>query len=237
MVEAHNNLAVVLSRSGDDTGALAHLLNAGRPAAAFNNLGVLYLQAKNTRNAQHYFEEALRLEPNYELAQRNLDALQGMLPPASILHLPAFRSEPANSATERQQDLIHQTLVADRRLSGSEGSSNVSAGLDQVPFRLDVSVKAPHLQRDEIPEQPGPTSTAEKSHHNAALPVIADNKTFPLSKAKDADHGIHGQQNVVIQGLSHSLVVAGFAGLIFATGFLALRSRKSSTSTTTKLNQ
>ena len=157
--------------------------------------------------------------------------------PRQYFTCPAFRSEPANSASEHQQDLIHQTLVADRRLSGSEGSSDVSAGLTRYPFQLDVSVKAPHLQRDEIPEQPGPTSRAEKSHQEAALPVIADNKTFPLSTAKDADHGIHGQQNIVIQSLSRSLVVAGFAGLIFATGFLALRSRKSSTSTTTKLNQ
>ena len=189
LVEAHNNLAVVLSRSGDDTGALAHLLRAGRPAAAFNNLGVLYLQAKNTRDAQHYFEEALRLEPNYEVAQRNLQALQGMLPPASILHLPAFRSEPANSASEHQQGLIHQTLVPDRRLSGSEGSSNVSAGLDQVPFRLDVSVKAPHLQRDEITEQPGPMSTAEKSHHKPLCPLSHITRPFPFRKQKTLTMG------------------------------------------------
>ena len=237
LVEAHNNLAVVLSRSGDDTGALAHLLRASRPAAAFNNLGVLYLQAKNNRAAQHYFEEALRLEPNYEVAQRNLQALQVMLPPASILHLPAFRSEPKEPASEHQQDLIHQPPVADRRLSRSEESSNVSAGLDHVPLRLGVSVKAAHLQSDQIPEQPGPTARAEKSHQEAALSVIADSNSFPLPKANAADHGIHGRQNVVTQGLSQSLGLAGFAGLIFATGFLALRSRKSSTSTTTKLNQ
>ena len=223
LAEAHNNLAVVLARSGDDTGALAHLLRAGRPAAAFNNLGVLHLQAKNNRDAQHYFEEALRLEPNYAVAQRNLQALQVMPPPASILHLPAFRSELANSASEHQQGLINQTPVADQRLSRSQGSSNVSAGLD--------------LQREEIPEQPGPTSRAEKSHQEAALPVILDNHTFPLPKANAVDRGIHRQQNVVIQGLSQSLGLAGFAGLLFATGFLALRSRKSSTSTTTKLNQ
>jgi len=95
--EAHNNLAVVLSRIGDDTGALAHLLKTGRPAAAFNNLAVLYQKEKRPYDAQHYFEEALRLEPAYEIARRNLDALQESLPPPSIVHLPAVISEPKDS--------------------------------------------------------------------------------------------------------------------------------------------
>jgi tetratricopeptide (TPR) repeat protein len=78
--EAHNNLAMVLSRTGDDKGALAHLLKTSRPAAAFNNLGILYLQEQRTEDALYYFEEALRVEPSYEIARRNLEALRGSAP-------------------------------------------------------------------------------------------------------------------------------------------------------------
>jgi tetratricopeptide (TPR) repeat protein len=85
--EAHNNLAIVLSKMGDNTGALSHLLQTGRPAVAFNNLGVLYLDEKRLPDAQHYFEEALRLEPGYEMARRNLDAVQASQAPLPILDL------------------------------------------------------------------------------------------------------------------------------------------------------
>jgi tetratricopeptide (TPR) repeat protein len=96
---AHNNLAVVLSKIGDDTGALSHLLKTGRPAVAFNNMGVLYLQTNDLENAQHYFEEALRLEPDYELARRNLDALQALLPPLPVIDLPALPEAPETSSS------------------------------------------------------------------------------------------------------------------------------------------
>jgi len=91
--EAHNNLAIVLSKTGDDTGALAHLLRTSRPAVAFNNMGVLYLRAEKLGDALHYLEKALRLEPDYEVARRNLTALEALLPPPSILQLPDVAAE------------------------------------------------------------------------------------------------------------------------------------------------
>ena len=93
--EAHNNLAIILSRTGDDTGALAHLLRTGRPAVAFNNMGVLYLRAQKLSDAQNYLEKALRLEPDYEVARRNLTALEALLPRPSILQLPDVATETA----------------------------------------------------------------------------------------------------------------------------------------------
>jgi tetratricopeptide (TPR) repeat protein len=91
--EAHNNLAVVLSKAGDNTGALAHLLRTGTRAVAFNNMGVLYLQQNKLRDAQQYFQEALRLDPNYERARRNLTELETLLQPPSAVGLPASASE------------------------------------------------------------------------------------------------------------------------------------------------
>jgi tetratricopeptide (TPR) repeat protein len=93
--QAHNNLALALAKLGDDTGALAHLLKTGRPAVAFNNMGVLYLQDNKIPEAQHYFQEALRVEPGYEIARTNLNAIEASLPPPPIIRLPAFPEAPA----------------------------------------------------------------------------------------------------------------------------------------------
>ena len=86
--EAHNNLAMVLSETGDDAGAFDHLLQTGRPAVAFNNMGVLYLQKKMLREAEDAFQQSLLLEPDYVMARRNLDSVHASAPPPSIIHLP-----------------------------------------------------------------------------------------------------------------------------------------------------
>jgi tetratricopeptide (TPR) repeat protein len=109
--EAHNNLAIVLSKNGDNAGALAHLLRTGRPAVAFNNMGVLCLQEEKLRDAQHYFEEALRLEPNYERARRNLTALETRLPPPGIIDLPAFGNDVDAPAGEAPLEAEPQATV------------------------------------------------------------------------------------------------------------------------------
>ena len=112
--EAHNNLAIVLSKTGNETGALERLLRASRPAVAFNNMGVLYLQSKQLRDAQHYFEKALRLEPDYEVARRNLTELEALLPSLPIIELPAFAGEPASfPETEGVYPGVQPQMAAD----------------------------------------------------------------------------------------------------------------------------
>jgi len=88
--EPHNNLALVLTRLGDEKGALAQLLKTAKAPVAFNNMGALYLQEKKFDRAQMFFEEALRLDPQYEIAQRNLTAVQVLTTPSGIVHLPSF---------------------------------------------------------------------------------------------------------------------------------------------------
>jgi tetratricopeptide (TPR) repeat protein len=88
--EPHNNLALVLTKLGDEKGALSQLLKTAKAPVAFNNMGALYLQEKKFDRAQMYFEEALRLDPQYEIAQRNLIAVQVLTPPSGIIHLPSF---------------------------------------------------------------------------------------------------------------------------------------------------
>jgi tetratricopeptide (TPR) repeat protein len=81
--EAHNNLAVVLIKLGDDKAALSELVKTAPAHVAFNNMGVLYLQEEQLVRAREYFEEALRLAPGYEIAERNLTDVEALLPVGS----------------------------------------------------------------------------------------------------------------------------------------------------------
>jgi tetratricopeptide (TPR) repeat protein len=124
--EAHNNLAIVLSKTGDDNGALTHLLRTGRPAVAYNNMGVLCQESQRLHDAQHYFEKALRLEPGYELARRNLTALEALLPSPSIIELPAEDAAP-RQAGETHSAAQPQTPVESKTPNVSHDVAGASA--------------------------------------------------------------------------------------------------------------
>jgi tetratricopeptide (TPR) repeat protein len=130
--EAHNNLAIVLSKIGDDAGALAHLLRTGRPAVAFNNMGVLCLQEEKLGDARHYFEEALKLEPNYERARRNLEALETRLPPPGVIDLPAFGND-ADAPGEVHLEAELQAPV-ETKAPNVSGDTEVSSRIAENPF-------------------------------------------------------------------------------------------------------
>jgi tetratricopeptide (TPR) repeat protein len=82
--EAHNNLAVVLTKLGDEKGALLHLSTTAEPFVALNNMGVLYWREQKIERAREFFEAALDVAPDYEIAQRNLQALQTLMAPPPL---------------------------------------------------------------------------------------------------------------------------------------------------------
>jgi tetratricopeptide (TPR) repeat protein len=86
--EAHNNLALVLIKLGDEKAALMHLSKTAEPFVALNNLGVLYWREDKIERARELFEAALDLAPQYEVAQRNLHAVQALIPPPPITPIP-----------------------------------------------------------------------------------------------------------------------------------------------------
>ena len=92
--EPHNNLALVLMKLGDEKGAIQELLKAATSPVAFNNMGVLYLQEGKFDRARQFFEQALKLEPRYEVAQNNLKAIEAMTPPLAMITLPSFQDHP-----------------------------------------------------------------------------------------------------------------------------------------------
>ncbi len=72
IVETRNNLGVALASLHDSVGAFGHFAAAGGPAAAHNNLGVVYLGNGQWEAAADEFRSALAIEPRYERAEVNL---------------------------------------------------------------------------------------------------------------------------------------------------------------------
>jgi tetratricopeptide (TPR) repeat protein len=205
--EAHNNLAIVLSKAGDETGALAHLLQTGRPAVAFNNMGVLYLEEKKFREAQHYFREALRLEAGYEIARRNLDGLQVATPASSILYLPAFGSAASSETTDSQGLVLTPSGMAPRDTNDTPTTAAPAGSI---------------LTRRPGPEAPIPSGAANRAQVPTASTspgTIAGVQPVP---------GVEAAPQAAARSLGNrSLRLAGLAGLALVTGLFALRARTS----------
>ncbi|HWO02111.1 MAG TPA: tetratricopeptide repeat protein [Blastocatellia bacterium] len=91
MVEAHNNLGIAFARLGDRERALQEFMVVNDPAAAFNNLGVVYMTQKNWSDAREAFRRAIALDPKQEKAQTNLAEAEAHLPPPTVVDLPASR--------------------------------------------------------------------------------------------------------------------------------------------------
>ena len=87
LAEAHNHLGIVLFKLGEPDGALQHFLAANEPPAAFNDLGVVYLEQRKWREAREAFQRALALDPEYRKAQVNLADATSHLPMPTVIEI------------------------------------------------------------------------------------------------------------------------------------------------------
>jgi tetratricopeptide (TPR) repeat protein len=208
VTEAHNNLAIVLSRLGDERGALSHLMTTGTPAVAFNNMGVLYLQQNKFEEAQRSFQEALRLEPQYELAHRNLQAIQTATPPPAIIHISSF-SAPVAIANSQEPDMpvttMTDTVASELPVTDALRTTDVADFGDSA---------AGIVRIEDMPRIPVPD----------VAPKVAPEIVKPSHRAETAA----GETLEQIVRLEHrGLNIAGLAGAFILTGLFALRPRKS----------
>ncbi|HSQ19335.1 MAG TPA: tetratricopeptide repeat protein, partial [Blastocatellia bacterium] len=88
LVEARNNLGIVLARMGERDRALHEFMAVNDPAAAFNNLGVVYMEQKRWSEARDAFRRALALQPGHAKARANLVEAEAHVPIPTIINLP-----------------------------------------------------------------------------------------------------------------------------------------------------
>jgi len=119
LVEAHNNLGIVLVRLGDRDAALREFMAVNDPPAAFNNLGVVYLQERRWSEARDAFQRALALDPGYQRAIANLEEVKAHMPPPTVIDLPAWdqKNESKVAANAPQE-----SAPAARRLKAADGN-------------------------------------------------------------------------------------------------------------------
>lgn len=91
LVEARNNLGIVLARMGERDGALREFMAVNDPAAAFNNLGVVYREQKRWSEARDAFRRALVLDPAHSKAKTNLAEAEAHMPLPTIINLPPIK--------------------------------------------------------------------------------------------------------------------------------------------------
>jgi tetratricopeptide (TPR) repeat protein len=122
LVEAHNNLGIVLARMGESNQALSEFMAVDDPAAAFNNLGVIYMEQKKWAEARDVFRRALLLDPQHKKARSNLIEAQAHVPRPTIINLPAFKDD-------------NQTQIAKKKPSTSKSAAKRAEKIAAVTGR------------------------------------------------------------------------------------------------------
>jgi len=155
LVEARNNLGILLAQAGDYNGAFAQMQQVGKPEVALNNIGALLLFENKGVEAAEVLKQALQYDPNYEKAKENLSIAQSLVPPPAFVNLPPFveRTElppapdpAAESARRLSETVVH---VDPGVLAGRINSADVK---DLALLRLPEPVmEAPIQPPTEVP--------------------------------------------------------------------------------------
>lgn len=118
LVEARNNLGIVLARMGEPNHALREFMAVNDPAAAFNNLGVVYLDQKRWSEAREAFRRALVLDPGHTKAKTNLAETEGHMPRPTIVNLPPLKDRNEVAAAPKRADK-HKPAAGQAETGGS----------------------------------------------------------------------------------------------------------------------
>ena len=126
LVEAHNNLGIVLARMGEPDHALSEFLAVNEPAAAFNNLGVVYMEQKRWSEARDVFKRAVLLDPTYKKAQSNMVEAEAHVPRPTIINLPAFKDSSIALAPKNGGPAKQTASSAEAKASVTKRESRIS---------------------------------------------------------------------------------------------------------------
>lgn len=126
LVEARNNLGIVLARMGEPNSALREFMAVNDPAAAFNNLGVVYLDQKRWSEAREAFRRALVLDPGHKKARMNLAEAEAHVPRPTIINLPPFKEKNEVAAAGKKLDIDKSAARAEKRGSVTGRGSRIS---------------------------------------------------------------------------------------------------------------
>lgn len=121
LIEARNNLGVVLGHLGDYGGALQEFTAANGRAAAFNNLGAVYLAQRRWDDARGAFRQALALDPENAKARENLAEVESRMPPPTVVDLPSFPEAPGPETSkqpERARPVVRTAPAIHQRRRG-----------------------------------------------------------------------------------------------------------------------
>jgi Flp pilus assembly protein TadD len=171
LVQAQNNLGIALARLGDDDGALHAFRAVNPPAAAYNNLGVVYLAQGRKAAAATAFSDAVAIDPSYSLARRNLADLTVGQPWATVVNLVPFETTNGSlraAAAPEPDGTAWETAKAEPvTVPGSADVAAASAPVSKFWKILDVQLLRPAV-RPVISVAMKPVSPTIKS----SIPVI-----------------------------------------------------------------